>query len=310
MINIPNITDTVNSITNNVVNKFMPSAQKLFSEKLVQNFFKVIGVPNPLSVPPVPPTPSTEQPTEPSESGISDEEQKIVDEMPVPEAVGAPVYWDENGKLIGDPNIVQPVTPQPSNPTQSGIPIPNPKSGADIDVSNPPQQSSQVMSGMYASASTYTTSLNMRNHIKSYESLKLTIYQDPDGVHADIGWGHVLGSWADRASFPQSITLAQAEEYFSQDIREAEADVKRYVRQQCTQGQFDSFVDLAYGAGGGWLKKSQTLEAFNRGDICGCGNLYQTAAITGGGKVLPALKTRRMKAYSNFYINNWGAKCA
>jgi len=310
MINIPNIVDMINTIVNKTVNTFLGKFQELFSTKVLEIFDKVIVLPPELPIPPLPdPATPTTQDTVPV---LSDEENTAISESGAtpPKAVGAPVYWDDNGDLISDPNIVpRPAKPNPPVPTP---PVTKPKTSGELNTKYPPETSTQVkptLSGAYNSPSVYRASHGIKELIKESEHLMLTIYQDPDGVHADIGYGHVLGLWKDRASLPQTITVQQANAYFDQDIREAEADVKRLVRQKCTQGQFDSFLDLAYGAGGGWLAKSQTLATFNRGDICGTAKLYQDAATTGGGKPLKALKRRRMAIYNNYFINNWGVKC-
>jgi GH24 family phage-related lysozyme (muramidase) len=309
MINIPNIADIVNKIVNSKVNGFFGKYQKVFSDSVVKVFDTTIALPPVLPLPPTPEVPIPETPAE--VPAISDEDKQTMGDSgsEPPKPVGAPVIWDKDGNLISDTNIV---IPPPENPPVKFevAPVFPPPTTEELNTEYPPQTSTQVakttLPGTYSSPSVYTASIGIRNLIKSHETLQLKIYPDPDGVHADIGWGHVLGLWSDRASLPQTITTAQAEAYFAQDIREAEADVKRVLRQKCTQGQFDSFVDLAYSAGGGWLQKSETLATFNRGDICGCGKLYTKAAVTGNGKPLSALVTRRKTVYYNYYTNNWG----
>jgi len=321
MINIPNIVDTINKIVNKTVNKYLGNFQEAFSTKIVETFNKVIVLPPEFPTLPAPEIPGTTTPdTQPE---MTDEEKQTIADsgVPAPKPIGEPVVWDNDGNLISDPNY----TPPPQKPETTYKPtikvVPPPPAPVIYDT-YPPETSSQVLPpngtptvskqtlpGTYSDPSVYHASPGIKQLIMKSESLSLKLYKDPDGVHADVGYGHVIGLWVNRASLPQTITEAQANAYFEQDIREAEVDVKRLVRQKCTQGQFDSLLDLAYGAGGGWLAKSQTLATFNRGDICGAGKLYQDAAVTGGGKPLTALKTRRMTIYNNFYTNNWGIKC-
>jgi len=321
MINIPNIVDMINKIVNNTVNKYLGNFQEEFSKKLVDVMKKVIILPPEFPTLPIPEElkPIVDEIIPPE---LTDDEKKAIEDSGAqpPQPVGADVIWDKDGNLISDPNYV----PPPQKPPTKFIPpvLPEPPASPEIYDTYPPETSTQVsqqgttdpiykqtLPGTYAPASTYRASAGIKQLIKESESLSLKLYKDPDGVHADVGYGHVIGLWANRASLPQTITVAQANAYFEQDIFRSEAAVKRMLRQKCTQGQFDSLLDLAYGAGEGWLANSQTLATFNRGDICGAGKLYQNAAVTGGGKPLTALKRRRMTIYNNFFVNNWGVKC-
>lgn len=306
MINIPNISDTINKIVNSAVNNFFGKYQKLFSDSVINIFDKTLALPPELPIPIIPEAPIPEILSEIPIISDEDKQAMLGSGSEPPKPVGAPVDFDENNNLKNEPTIILPPSPTPS-PDLTPPPVAKPATTEELNNKYPPKTSTQTtLPSGYNSPSVYTASQGIRNVIKSHETLQLKIYPDPDGVNANIGWGHVLGKWVDRASLPQTITVAQAEAYFAQDISGAETYVKKYLRQNCTQGQFDAFVDLVYNAGGGWFKKSQTLATFNKGDVCGCGKLYTKAAVTGNGKPLAGLVKRRETTYYNYYIKNWG----
>lgn len=77
--------------------------------------------------------------------------------------------------------------------------------------------------------------------IKEFEGLKLKPYADLGGKMT-IGWGHLIKP-GERFS---SITTAQAEAIFQQDILDAETVVTRKVRVKLTNNQFSALVALAF----------------------------------------------------------------
>lgn len=85
-------------------------------------------------------------------------------------------------------------------------------------------------------------SAEVRQDIKSSESLKLTRYNLGDGVWT-IGYGHA-GSYL---AIPETCTLDQAEAWFDDDIESRAAKwVRLYVRVPLTQYEFDALVHIAY----------------------------------------------------------------
>jgi lysozyme len=124
--------------------------------------------------------------------------------------------------------------------------------------------------------------------LKRSEGLRLKVYRDAAGLPT-IGYGHKL---TPRESFPNGITETQAENLLAGDATEAEQAVKRLVKVPLSQGQFDALVDFTFNLGAGRLAASSLLKDLNAGR-------YDEAAEQlllwdhGGGKELPALKSRR-----------------
>lgn len=93
--------------------------------------------------------------------------------------------------------------------------------------------------------------------IKSFEHLYLKAYDDGGGVWT-IGWGHIKG-----VKKGQVITVAQAEQFLLEDLREAEADVNAFSN-TLTQNQYDALVSVVFNCGGSFLTGFK-----NEGNFCG-----------------------------------------
>ncbi len=85
------------------------------------------------------------------------------------------------------------------------------------------------------------TSENGKNLIKKYEGLRLSLYKDSAGT-STIGYGHT------GKGLPKTISEAKANEYLDEDIKNAEAKVKKY-KYDYTQNQFDALVSFAFNIG-------------------------------------------------------------
>lgn len=114
-------------------------------------------------------------------------------------------------------------------------------------------------------------------YLKGKEKLALRAYPDPKskGEPYTCGWGCTDGVTKDTV-----WTLQQAEEAFQIAVARAEAQVRRYVKHEMTQGQFDAFVSIFFNVGPGSSDKSgigrlrdgspsTLLRKFNQGDIAG-----------------------------------------
>lgn len=78
--------------------------------------------------------------------------------------------------------------------------------------------------------------------IRSRESCRLTKYVLGDGGET-IGWGH----YGAPGTLPQTITQAQADAMFAQDVESRAAKwVRLYVTVDLTQEQFDALCSIAY----------------------------------------------------------------
>lgn len=98
------------------------------------------------------------------------------------------------------------------------------------------------------------------NLIKQFETLKLEAYQDHIGVWT-IGWGHTKG-----VKKGDKITLAQAEEFLRDDLKEAETAVAKSVTVPLTRAQHAALVSWTFNLGAGNLATSTMLKKLNSGN--------------------------------------------
>lgn len=103
--------------------------------------------------------------------------------------------------------------------------------------------------------------------VKGHEGLELIAYKDGGGVWT-IGWGHTGAEV--RAGM--LITLAQAEELLTNDLRSAEGHINTSVLVPLTQNQFDALVSFVFNVGGGAFESSTLLKLLNAGDYGGAAN--------------------------------------
>ena len=104
----------------------------------------------------------------------------------------------------------------------------------------------------------------LKAHIKDAERLMLTAYLDAAGVPT-IGWGHIAG--VTRADVGvREINEARALALFEADLDIAENAVRRYVRVDLNQNQFDALVDFVFNLGAGNFASSTLLKKLNAGD--------------------------------------------
>lgn len=108
-----------------------------------------------------------------------------------------------------------------------------------------------------------------RDLIKHYE-------QGPEGGFAKkrylcssgkptIGWGHVILPEEKAELWDAVIDEAKAEAILAKDLVKYENAVKKYVKVQLTQNQFDALVSFCLNAGGGALASSTLLKKVNAG---------------------------------------------
>lgn len=91
--------------------------------------------------------------------------------------------------------------------------------------------------------------------LKSYESLKLTAYQDQGGVWT-IGYGHTKN-----VKSGDNCTQTQAEEWLREDVYSAEKTVISETETLIlTQNQFDALVIFCYNVGNSAFKNSTLLK--------------------------------------------------
>lgn len=105
--------------------------------------------------------------------------------------------------------------------------------------------------------------------IKSFEGFRATPYRDFGGS-LTVGYGHLI---RENERFIR-LSEKEAEALLIQDVRLAEAIVKRVVRVQLTQNQFDALVSLVFNIGSGQFGGSTLLAKLNRNDFLGAANEF------------------------------------
>jgi lysozyme len=115
-------------------------------------------------------------------------------------------------------------------------------------------------------------------------------YTCPAGV-TTIGWGTTT-EHGHKISPGMVWTQKQCDDAFLNDMKKFEAGVKRLVKVQLTQYQFDALVSFTYNCGEGNLAKSTLLRKVNAQDWKGAAASF-AAWNKGGGKVLNGLVRRR-----------------
>ena len=129
--------------------------------------------------------------------------------------------------------------------------------------------------------------------IKRWEGLRLNAYQCSASVWT-IGYGHT------KAVKPgDRITRRQAEKYFLEDIPIYEEAVKRHIKVELNQNQFDALVSFVYNVGEQQFKNSTLVRLLNQG-------LYEDAAQQllrwnrAGGQAILGLTRRRKEELKLF----------
>lgn len=103
--------------------------------------------------------------------------------------------------------------------------------------------------------------------IKAFEGLhkvkadgNVRAYRCPAGKWT-IGWGHTKGVRSGMVS-----TVAECEDFLRKDVAEFEAIIKRHVKVDLTQNQFDALVSFAFNVGEGNFASSTLLRRLNSGN--------------------------------------------
>ncbi len=100
--------------------------------------------------------------------------------------------------------------------------------------------------------------------IKSFESLRLTAYQDQGGVWT-CGWGHVGPDVTEGTT----CTPEQAEIWFQEDTQKAVHGVDASLTTNVSQNQFDALVSFAFNVGVGAEAHSTMVKKVNARDFMG-----------------------------------------
>jgi GH24 family phage-related lysozyme (muramidase) len=96
-----------------------------------------------------------------------------------------------------------------------------------------------------------------------------------------------------------SITQAQADAFFAEDLRDSENDVKNLVKVKLTSNQFSALVSFAYNTGADQFESSTLLRLLNSGDYAGAAGQFGRW-INGANGRLEGLVVRRAKERALF----------
>lgn len=128
--------------------------------------------------------------------------------------------------------------------------------------------------------------------IKESEQLRLEAYTL--GGRQYIGYGHQMKP-GDRTR----ITEAEAERLLREDLRDAEASVRRAITVPITRNQFSAMVSLAYNIGTGNFARSSLPPAVNAEKFDEAADVF-LLYVKANGKVLSHLEERRKKERALF----------
>lgn len=94
------------------------------------------------------------------------------------------------------------------------------------------------------------------NLLKNYESLRLKIYDDQTGKEvsyyvkgATIGYGYLIRNASEFEEYKNGISVTQADSLFRKVLVMYENAVKKFVKVNLTQSQFDALTILCYNIG-------------------------------------------------------------
>ena len=127
------------------------------------------------------------------------------------------------------------------------------------------------------------------DQIASHEGYRLVAHPDPGtgGAPWTICRGHTKGVYRGMRA-----THEQCDQWYAEDLYEAEQAVQRLVRRPMKQGEYDSHVSFVFNVGSGRYASSTLLRKFNAGDRVGSCNEFPKWKYANK-KVLQGLVVRR-----------------
>ncbi len=105
--------------------------------------------------------------------------------------------------------------------------------------------------------------------LKSFESCRLTAYQDQGGVWT-IGWGHTGPEVVEGLVWTQ----AQADAQLAVDVWSRAERIVTMLVPVPQQNQFDALADLCYNIGAGNFCSSTLVRLWNAGDAAGAAEQF------------------------------------
>jgi GH24 family phage-related lysozyme (muramidase) len=159
------------------------------------------------------------------------------------------------------------------------------------------------------------TSEEGEDFIKYWEDDDYANYPYPDGGgNCTIGWGHFLkkngcSGWPNKTWYydkenPHPLSSMEAENFFQDDITNAENIIQDTVTADLTQAQFDALVSYIFNVGGDKFKDKGIPKLINSGDYEGAASAIASGPITSGEPpvTFDKLKERR-QAEAALFLN-------
>jgi lysozyme len=129
---------------------------------------------------------------------------------------------------------------------------------------------------------------------KSFESCRLTAYQDIKGIWT-IGFGHVGPEVVEGLTWTQD----QADSQLVMDTLHATSVVNRFVTIGLSQPAFDAVVDFVFNVGSGNFEGSTMLKLLNAGNLEAAADEFQKWDHASG-VVVAGLLRRRIAEEAEF----------
>jgi lysozyme len=126
-----------------------------------------------------------------------------------------------------------------------------------------------------------------KDMLVDFEGIRLKAYKCPAGV-----WTIGIGATNPPVNPREEITRKEAFIRLDRDLVQYEDGVKKHVKVDLTQSQFDALVDFTYNVGVGAFSKSTLLKKINAGKFDEVPAEFMKWT-KGGGKELPGLVRRR-----------------
>jgi lysozyme len=147
-----------------------------------------------------------------------------------------------------------------------------------------------------AMAAALTVSFGGAALIVSHEGTVGHVYLDPVGIPT-VCTGHT--ATVTKADVGKAVTSEVCANLLRQDLRVAEAAVKRCTKVAITQEQYDALVSFTFNVGGTNYCGSTLLRRLNAGDCLAAGQEF-TRWVYAKGRKLPGLSRRRQEEKALF----------
>lgn len=125
--------------------------------------------------------------------------------------------------------------------------------------------------------------------IKDFEGFSSKTYVCPAG-YKTIGYGHISDNNIN------DITKDEADKLLAEDIYKAERSVKRNIKVDLSQGQFDALVSFAFNLGGAALQRSTLRQKVNREEHQDVPKEFMRWVYAGGIALAGLVKRREAEA--------------